>query len=104
MIGVVADSEFAAGYSSILDGGGFELLGKQALAAGAVLAYSFVATLVIALLIKVTMGLRVTEEEEVTGIDTTVHAESAYELTGFGATSGATNPGAVRPAATAVSS
>ena len=104
MIGVVADSEFAAGYSSILDGGGFELLGKQALAATAVLAYSFVATLVIALLIKVTMGLRVTEEEEVTGIDTTVHAESAYELTGFGATSGATNPGAVRPAATAVSS
>ena len=104
MIGVVADSEFAAGYSSILDGGGFELLGKQALAAGVVLAYSFVATLVIALLIKVTMGLRVTEEEEVTGIDTTVHAESAYELTGFGATSGATNPGAVRPAATAVSS
>jgi len=104
MIGVVADSEFAAGYSSILDGGGFELLGKQALAAAAVLAYSFVATLVIALLIKVTMGLRVTEEEEITGIDTTVHAESAYELTGFGATSGATNPGAVRPAATAVSS
>ena len=104
MIGVVADSEFAAGYSSILDGGGFELLGKQALAAAAVLAYSFVATLVIALLIKVTMGLRVTEEEEVTGIDTTVHAESAYELTGFGATSGATNPGALRPAATAVSS
>ena len=103
MIGVVADSEFAAGYSSILDGGGFELLGKQALAAAAVLAYSFVATLVIALLIKVTMGLRVTEEEEVTGIDTTVHAESAYELTGFGATSGATNPGAVRSAA-AVSS
>ena len=103
MIGVVADSEFAAGYSSILDGGGFELLGKQALAAGVVLTYSFVATLVIALLIKVTMGLRVTEEEEVTGIDTTVHAESAYELTGFGATSGATNPGAVRSAA-AVSS
>jgi len=104
MIGVVADSEFAAGYSSVLDGGGFELLGKQALAAGAVLAYSFVATLVIALLIKVTMGLRVTEEEEITGIDTMVHAESAYELTGIGATSGATNPGAVRAATSAVSS
>ena len=104
MIGVVADSEFAAGYSSVLDGGGFELLGTQALAAGAVLAYSFVATLVIALLIKVTMGLRVTEEEEITGIDTMVHAESAYELTGIGATSGATNPGAVRAATSAVSS
>ena len=104
MIGVVADSEFAAGYSSVLDGGSFVLLGKQALAAVAVMAYSFVATVVIALLIKATMGLRVTEEEEVTGIDTMVHAESAYELSGIGATSGATSPGAVRPSTAAVSS
>jgi len=104
MIGVVADSEFAAGYSSIVDGGSFVLLGKQALAAVAVMAYSFVATVVIALLIKATMGLRVTEEEEVTGIDTMVHAESAYELSGIGATSGATSPGAVRPSTAAVSS
>ena len=104
MIGVVADSEFAAGYSSVVDGGSFALLGKQALAAVAVMAYSFVATVVIALLIKVTMGLRVTEEEEVTGIDTMVHAESAYELSGIGATSGATSPGAVRPSTAAVSS
>ena len=28
------------------------------------------------------MGLRVTEREEITGIDQTVHAETAYELTG----------------------
>ena len=104
MIGVVADSEFAAGYSSIVDGGSFVLLGKQALAAVAVMAYSFVATVVIALLIKATMGLRVTEEEEVTGIDTMVHAESAYELSGIGASSGATSPGAVRPSTAAVSS
>ncbi len=103
MIGVVADSEFAAGYSSIIDGGSPTLLGKQAIAAGTVTAFSFVATVVIALLIKSTMGLRVTEQEEITGIDTMVHAESAYELTGgIGASS--TNPGAVRPATTAVSS
>ena len=82
MIGLVADSEFAAGYDSLLGGGGLTLLGKQALAAGAVLGYSFVATLVIAYLIKFTMGLRVTEREEITGIDQTVHAETAYELTG----------------------
>ncbi|MBC7373689.1 MAG: ammonium transporter [Frankiales bacterium] len=103
MIGVVADREFAAGNSSVIDGGSFALLGKQAIAAGAVTAYSFLATIIIALLIKVTMGLRVTEEEEVTGIDTMVHAESAYELTGgLGATS--TSPGAIRPAAAVVSS
>ncbi len=80
MIGVVADGEFAAGYESVLGGGSFTLLGKQALAAAAVLAYSFVLTFVIALLIKATIGLRVSDEEEVTGIDQTVHAESAYEL------------------------
>jgi Amt family ammonium transporter len=80
MIGVVADGEFAAGYESILGGGSFTLLGKQALAAAVVMAYSFTVTYVIALLIKATIGLRVTEEEEITGIDQTVHAESAYEL------------------------
>ena len=92
MIGVVADSEFAAGYESVLDGGSFALLGKQAVAAGATMAYSFVATLLIALLIKAVLGLRVTEEEEVTGIDTTVHAESAYELGGIGATGSSVPP------------
>ncbi len=98
MIGVVADSEFAAGYDSVLDGGSFALLGKQALAAGVTMGYSFVATLIIALLLKAVMGLRVTEEQEVTGIDTTVHAESAYELTGIGASGSSTLPSAATPA------
>ncbi|MCW2665250.1 MAG: amt [Frankiales bacterium] len=80
MIGVVADGEFAAGYESVLGGGSFALLGKQALAAVAVMAYSFIVTYVIALAIKATIGLRISEEEEITGIDQTTHAESAYEL------------------------
>jgi Amt family ammonium transporter len=103
MIGVVADREFAAGYESVLDGGSFELLGRQALAAGATMAYSFVATLLIALLVKAVMGLRVSEEEEVTGIDTTVHAESAYELSGLGATGSSTLPSAAVPTSRATS-
>ncbi len=107
MIGVVADSEFAAGYESVLDGGSFDLLGRQALAAGATMGYSFVATLLIALLVKAVLGLRVTEEEEVTGIDTTVHAESAYELGGIGATGSVLPPagaasGAARPSSVEV--
>ena len=84
MIGVVADPENAAGYKSIVDGGDFELLGKQAVAAGAVLAYSFVATLVIALLLKVTIGIRVSDEEEAIGIDQVTHAETAYDFGGLG--------------------
>ena len=81
MIGIVADQEFASGYQSVLDGGSFTLLGRQAIAAGAVLGYSFVVTTILALLIKYTMGIRITEEEELTGIDQTEHAETAYELT-----------------------
>ena len=65
-------------------GGGFSLLGKQATAAAAVLAYSFVLTYVIALVLKKTMGLRISEEDEIAGIDTTNHAESAYEFAGLG--------------------
>jgi Amt family ammonium transporter len=44
---------------------------------------------VIALVVKAVMGLRVTEEQEVTGIDQTVHAETAYEFGGgFGGGTG----------------
>ena len=82
MIGVVGDSEFAAGYSSLLDGGSFGLLGRQAVAALAVLSYSFVVTLVLAYFVNALVGLRISEEDEVTGIDQTAHAETAYELTG----------------------
>jgi len=71
-------------------GGGFGQLGRQAVAAVAVLVYSFVLTYLIALIIKVMIGLRVTEEQEVVGIDQTVHAETAYEFGGVGAGSGIT--------------
>ncbi|MDT7571050.1 MAG: ammonium transporter, Amt family [Actinomycetota bacterium] len=65
-------------------GGGASLLGKQAVAAGAVLVYSFVLTYLIALLVKATIGLRISEDDEVAGIDTAEHAESAYEFAGLG--------------------
>jgi Amt family ammonium transporter len=83
MIGLVA-SESVAGRAGLLLGGGAALLADQAIAALAVLAYSFVVTTVIALLLKLTLGLRVSEEQEATGIDQTVHAESGYELTALG--------------------
>jgi Amt family ammonium transporter len=78
----------------IFYGGGASQLGKQAVAAFSVMGYSFFVTLIIALVIKYTMGLRVTEEEEITGIDQTVHAESAYEFAGLGSASAGTISGA----------
>ena len=86
MIGLVA-SEEVGGRAGLLLGGGGGLLADQAVAAGAVLAYSFVVTFLLALAIKVVLGLRVDEEHEVTGLDQTVHAESGYELTGLGTSS-----------------
>ncbi len=66
-------------------GGGLELLPRQAGGAFAVLAYSFVMTLIIGFLIQKTMGFRIDEDAEDEGIDATEHAESAYEFSGIGA-------------------
>jgi ammonium transporter, Amt family len=76
----------SAGTDGLLAGGGLTLLGKQALAALATAAYSFVASLVIARLVQATVGLRVTDEEELTGLDLSQHAEASYALAegGFG--------------------
>ena len=65
-------------------GGGFELLGKQALGAGAVLVYSFLITLIIGLAIDKTIGFRLDREDEESGIDLVEHAETGYELAGVG--------------------
>jgi len=86
MIGLVASdtSTGSADLRGLFYGGGAELLGKQAIAAGAVMAYSFVLTLVIAYVVKAVVGLRIPPEDEVAGIDVTNHAESAYEWAGLG--------------------
>lgn len=68
------------GLDGILYGGGTALLSKQALGVGLVLAYSFIATLIIGYAIEKTIGFRVKREVEIEGIDLKEHAESAYEL------------------------
>jgi Amt family ammonium transporter len=64
----------------LFNGGGSDQLVKQVIGAGAVLAYSFIATLIIGKLIDVTIGFRIATDQEVAGIDLAVHAERAYEL------------------------
>jgi Amt family ammonium transporter len=73
------------GKDGLFYGGDWGVLGTQAIGAGAVLAYSFVVTLILALILKFTVKLRVSHDDEVSGIDLAVHAESAYE---FGDTGG----------------
>jgi len=61
-------------------GGGVTQLGRQALASGIVSVYSCGLAALIALAIKVTIGLRTTADAEVDGIDVAEHAESAYDF------------------------
>ena len=63
------------------------------LGAFAVLFYSGIVTLILALILKYTIGLRVGVEEESTGIDEAEHAETSYD---FGVVGG---QGSVLPAA-----
>jgi ammonium transporter, Amt family len=65
-------------------GGGFTQLGRQAVAAFGVLIYSFVMAYIIGMIIEKTIGFRVGEEEEVSGIDEAEHAETAYDLSTLG--------------------
>ncbi|MDT4911270.1 MAG: ammonium transporter, Amt family [Pseudonocardiales bacterium] len=60
--------------------GGWNLLLHQFLAAGAVTVYSFVMTAIIALVINLVIRNRVSEEDELEGLDTAIHGESAYEF------------------------
>jgi ammonium transporter, Amt family len=64
-------------------GGGFSQLIIQLIAAVSVLLYSFVVTLIIAVVVKSTVGLRVSDEDESTGIDESQHAESGYDYSGL---------------------
>jgi Amt family ammonium transporter len=80
--GTVALGDASAGADGLFYGGGFTQLGKQAIGVFSVLAYSFIVTYIIGFLIEKTIGFRVDEEIEVEGIDTGVHAESAYDFVG----------------------
>jgi ammonium transporter, Amt family len=86
LIGLLATKTNAGGVDAagLLYGGDLSQLGKQAVAAGAVLVYSFVLTYIIGKLIDVTIGFRVDEEIEVSGIDQTEHLETAYDYVGSG--------------------
>jgi ammonium transporter, Amt family len=80
LLGLFADSAInpAVVHEGLFLGGGVTLLGDQALASVVTLAYSFVVSLIIAKVIDLALGLRVTEEDEDTGLDLSQHAEVAY--------------------------
>jgi Amt family ammonium transporter len=91
IIGFLATSEAPAGVDGLFYGGGFDQLWRQVVGAAVVLVFSFVLTYVIGTIIQKTIGFRITEEEEITGIDTIEHAESGYDFASLGS-SGSSAP------------
>jgi len=70
----------ALGANGLFFSGSPSLLEKQIIASLATLAYSFIATWIIATIIQRTIGFRVHRDIEIEGVDTAIHAESAYEF------------------------
>ncbi|WP_110588883.1 ammonium transporter [Microbacterium suaedae] len=61
-------------------GGGIEQLVVQVISAVAVLVYSFVVALVLGFAIQKTIGFRIRNEDEVAGVDVSVHGEEGYAI------------------------
>ena len=80
LLGFFADKKVnSLGADGWFFGGGADLLGKQALASVATLAFSFVVTYIVAVVINKTIGIRVSTEDELVGLDQSQHAETAYQ-------------------------
>ena len=71
-----------AGANGLFFNGGTTQLTRQTIAIVVVALFSFAATWLIATAIQKTIGFRVYRDDELTGLDTTFHAESAYDITG----------------------
>ena len=67
------------GFDGVLFGGGSKLLVNQLIAIGATFAFSFIVTWVVAKILDAKIGLRVSAEDELVGLDQSQHAESAYQ-------------------------
>ncbi len=78
LIGLLASSTMTGGSSGLFYGGGFGQLGKQAVAVVVVAGYAFAASFLLAKLIDKIIGFRISAEDEVSGVDFSQHAETAY--------------------------
>ena len=87
-LGAVLTGVFAAaawGGTDGLIGGNSELFIENILGVVAAAAYSVLVTLVLLKVIDATIGLRVSSDEEIEGLDTNLHGEEGYHMGGAGA-------------------
>ena len=79
LVGTLYLGFFATG-TGLINSGSLTQLLVQAIAALAVLIYSFVLAFVIGFIIEKTMGFRIKNEDEIAGVDLVVHGEEGYVL------------------------
>ena len=76
LTGLLAEMSYSGG----LFEGSLEQLGRQALSVVIALAYSFIVSFILAKALDMTMGIRVSEEEERGGLDLALHEEQSYVM------------------------
>jgi Amt family ammonium transporter len=102
LVGLFASGGGQSDVKGLFYGGGLDQFWKQCAGVFGVLAYSLIASAILAFLIDRTLGMRVTEDEEMSGIDQAEHAETAYDHTGAGGgTIGSLAPGPLAAASAA---
>jgi len=77
-VGIFGHKALGLANNGLLHGGGFLQLGIQALGALAVGAFVFCGMALVFFIIKKTVGLRVSREEELKGLDISQHGMEAY--------------------------
>ena len=83
LLGFFADAAInPAGADGVFQGGGFGLFGEQMLAVVSTMVWSFVVTFAIVFVLSKVLpgGIRVSEEDEETGLDLSQHSETGYAL------------------------
>lgn len=78
LIGLLATHVMTGGANGLFYGGGPAQLGRQLVAVLVVAAYGFAASFVLATVIDRVIGFRISAEDEVSGVDFSQHAETAY--------------------------
>ncbi|WP_433006439.1 ammonium transporter [Kribbella sp. CA-294648] len=83
-IGFLGTAAAPSAVDGLFYGGGVGQLGRQALANLVVAVYSFVVAFILGKVIDKTIGFRLSEDDEVAGVDQVEHAETAYDFLAAG--------------------
>ena len=78
LIGLLATATMTAGPRGLFYGGGLGQFGKQAMAAVIVAGYAFTMSYLVAKVIDLVIGFRISPDDEASGVDFSQHAETAY--------------------------